>query len=66
MTKDAKIYRGYVIHCLIHKYKMDEVEATMAVKDSYLNESLEKYPEETMHDDIETYANDIYNYYIKL
>ena len=66
MIKEAKRYRGNVIHYLIHKYNMDEVEATMVVKDSYLNESLEKYPEETMHDDIETNAINIYNDYIKL
>lgn len=65
MIKEAKRYRDNVVRCLINKYHMKEFEAFKVVKNSFLNESLEKYPEETMHDDIESNSDIVYKEYIK-
>ena len=61
MTQNkVKEYRSSVLKCLIQKYGLSEFEANKAIRQSYLPDSLKKYPEETIHDDIETTADDVY------
>lgn len=50
-----------VILRLIRKYYLAENVATRAVKESFLYEYLQKYPEDTMHDSVNTVADDVYS-----
>ena len=63
MRKDAREYKESVIKCLVDKYGMSEIFAYKAVKQSFLYDSLQKYPEETLHDDISTNAAFVYEDY---
>lgn len=63
MRKDAKDYMNSVINVLIKKYHLSEIEAYKAVKKSFLYDSLMKFPDETLHDDIETNADFVYEDY---
>ena len=56
MRKDAKEYMNSVIETIITKYHMSEIESYKIVKRSFLYDSLVKFPDETIHDDIETNA----------
>ena len=60
MTKQAKEYKSKVVECLIEKYKMNEIEANRSICNSYLEDFLKHYPEETIHDDIETNADNVF------
>lgn len=60
LNDKVKEYKNSVLKCLMRKYGLSEFEANKAIRQSYLPESLKKYPEETIHDDIETTADDIY------
>jgi hypothetical protein len=60
MNKQAKEYKMKVVECLVNKYKLNEIEAMRAIRDSYLEDSLKFYPNETIHDDIETNADNVY------
>lgn len=60
----VKEYKNSVIRCLTHKYDMSEFEANKAIRQSYLPDSLKIYPEETIHEDVETTADDVYYDYI--
>ena len=53
-------YKNNVLNCLMHKYNMDENNAIKIMQQSYLSESLTKFPEETIYIDVETTADDIY------
>lgn len=48
----------------MHKYDLSEFEANKAIRQSYLPDSLKNYPEETIHEDVETTADDVYYDYI--
>lgn len=63
MTKSAKEYMNTVIEILQSKYNMTEFEAYKAVRASFLYDSLLYYVDETIHDDIETNANFVYEDY---
>ncbi|MBD5522323.1 MAG: hypothetical protein HDR03_14055 [Lachnospiraceae bacterium] len=63
MRKDAKKYMNSVIDVIIKKYCLSEIEAYKAVKESFLYDSLIKFPDETLHDDIETNADFVYQDY---
>lgn len=63
MSKDAKKYMNAVIDVLIKKFNMTEIEAYKMVKNSFLYDSLIKFPKETVHDDIETNAYFVYQDY---
>ena len=63
MRKDAKEYMDSVIKCMMKKYNMSEIVAYKAVKGSFLYDSLKKFPEETLHDDISTNADFVYQDY---
>ena len=63
MRKDAKKYMNSVIQTIIRKYNMSEIESYKLVKKSFLYDSLLKFPDETIHDDIETNADFVYEDY---
>lgn len=63
MTKRAKQYQKNVVNCLMHKYGMSEFEAYKAICSTFLYDSLLYYPEETIHDDVETNADAVYEDY---
>lgn len=63
MRKDAKKYMNSVIQTIVSKYNMLEIESYKLVKKSFLYDSLLKFPDETIHDDIETNANFVYEDY---
>lgn len=60
MRKDAKEYMNSVTNVIMKKYHLSEIEAYKAVKNSFLYDSLIKFPDETLHDDIETNADFVY------
>lgn len=60
MNKQAKEYKSKVVECLMQKYKMTEIESMRAIRSSYLEDSLKCYPDETIHDDIEVNADNVY------
>ena len=64
MTKIAKEYMRYVIETLMRKYSLSEHDARKIVKASFLYNTLEKYPNETLHDDIETNADFVHEDYV--
>lgn len=63
MRKDAKEYMNSVVNVIVKKYHLSEIEAYKAVKKSFLYDSLMKFPDETLHDDIETNADIVYEDY---
>ena len=63
MRKDAKEYMNSVTNVIMKKYHLSEIEAYKAVKKSFLYDSLIKFPDETLHDDIETNADFVYEDY---
>ncbi len=64
MRKDAKQYMNSVVENIIKKYHLSEIESYKIVKKSFLYDSLIKFPDETLHDAIETNASIIYEDYI--
>ena len=63
MRKDAKEYMNSVVNVIVKKYHLSEIEAYKAVKRSFFYDSLMKFPDETLHDDIETNADFVYEDY---
>lgn len=63
MRKDAKEYMKSVINSIIKRYNLSEIEAYKAVKESFLYDSLINFPDETLHDDIDTNADFVYEDY---
>ena len=63
MRKDAKNYMNSVIEVIVNKYHLSDIESYKAVKKSFLYDSLIKFPDETIHDDIETNADFVYHDY---
>ena len=55
-----KLYKDAVLRCLMHKYHLNENDARKVIRQSYLLDSLAEFPEETMHEDVENTADDIY------
>lgn len=60
MSTKALSYMNCVILSLIRRYNLSEFAARKAVRESYLYESLKQTPEETMHDSVNTSADDVY------
>lgn len=60
LTKSAKTYIEALKDTLKTKYQLSDSKVSSLVMDSYVIESLIDYPEETLHDDIEAYADNIY------
>lgn len=64
MRKNAKEYMSNVAETLVKKYNVSEIESYKMIKLSFLYDSLLKFPDETIHDDIETNADFVYQDYI--
>ena len=64
MRNDAKEYMTSVVNVIVKKYHISEIEAYKMVKKSFLYDSLIKFPDETLHDDIETNADFVYSDYM--
>lgn len=55
-----QLYKNYVLSRLMDKYDMNAHDARKAILESYLLDALAEFPEETIHEDVETTADDIY------
>ena len=53
-------YMDAVIYALIQNFKLTEKDATKAVKDSYLYDSLIENPIDTMHDSVNISAENVF------
>ena len=60
LMKSAKTYIEALKDTLKTKYQLSDSKVSSLVMDSYVIESLIDYPEETLHDDIEAHADNIY------
>ena len=60
MNLQAAAYMNCVILRLIEKYNLSESDARKAVMDSYLFELLNDNPTDTMHDSVNSSADDVY------
>jgi hypothetical protein len=64
LTKSAKTYIEALKDTLKTKYQLSDSKVSSLVMDSYVIDSLIDYPEETLHDDIEVHADNIYEDWI--
>jgi predicted nuclease of restriction endonuclease-like (RecB) superfamily len=64
LTKSAKTYIEALKDTLKTKYQLSDSKVSSLVMDSYVIDSLIDYPEETLHDDIEAHADNIYEDWI--
>ena len=64
LTKSAKTYIEALKDTLKTKYQLSDSKVSSLVMDSYVIESLIDYTEETLHDDIEAHADNIYEDWI--
>ncbi len=60
LTESAKWYIEGLKDILQRKYQLSEEKALNMITSSYIVDSLIDYPEETLHDDIEIHADNIY------
>lgn len=58
----VKEYKKCITDLLMKKYRLDELNARKAVRDSYFGESLKISRQNTLHIDPEQWADDIYEY----
>ena len=65
VNKYVKSYLQALEETLSKKYNISSHKAKMIIQDSYVIECLRDYPEESLHDDIETVADIIYGDYIE-
>ena len=65
MNKYIKLYLQALEDILIRKYDILSHKAKMIIQGSYVIECLRNYPEESLHEDIETVADIIYEDYIE-
>ena len=63
--QQSKRYMKAVIETIVKKYGVPKSEARKIFKKSFVYDSLKKYPEETMHDDIETNAIMVYQDFLE-
>lgn len=60
LTENVKGYIEGLQAVLQRKYQISEEKALNMITSSYIMDSLIDYPEETLHDDIEVHADNIY------
>lgn len=65
MNKYVKSYLQTLEEILSKKYNISLHKAKTIIHNSYVIECLRNYPEESLHDDIETVADIIYEDYIE-
>ena len=61
MSLKALSYMNCVILNLIRRYNLSESSARKAVPESFLFEALQNEPVETMHDSVNSSADDVYD-----
>lgn len=64
LKESVKWYIEGLKHILQRKYQLSGETALNIITSSYIMESLIDYPEETLHDDIEAHADNIYEDWI--
>ena len=66
-TYDEKLedYLRGLIETLMRKYSFSKKEAARIIMSSYVWPSFIEYPEESLHDDVQTVADNIYEEYIE-
>lgn len=65
MDNDIKGYLRYVEDNLMKKYNITQDLSRRIISESYLPDSITKYPEECLHEDIETVTDIIYHDYLE-
>ncbi|OLA71485.1 MAG: hypothetical protein BHW52_03540 [Ruminococcus sp. 37_24] len=65
MNKYVKSYLQALEETLVMKYNISSHKAKTIIQNSYVIECLRDYPEESLHEDIETVADIIYGDYIE-
>lgn len=65
MNEDIKEYLMYVENNLMKKYNITQDLSRRIISESYLHDSITKYPEERLHEDIETVTDIIYHDYLE-
>lgn len=65
MNKYVKSYLQALEETLVMKYNISSHKVKIIIQDSYIIECLKNYPEESLHEDIETVADIIYEDYIE-
>lgn len=65
MNKYIQGYLQGLTSMLSIKYDIPRDKAVTMIQNSYVIDSLVNYPEDTLHDDIETHADNIYEDWIK-
>ena len=65
MDEKIKEYLMYVENNLMKKYNITQDLSRRIISESYLPDSITNYPEECLHEDIETVADIIYYDYLE-
>lgn len=65
MNEDIKEYLMYVENNLMKKYNITQDLSRRIISESYLHDSITKYPEGCLHEDIETVTDIIYHDYLE-
>lgn len=65
MNKDIKEYLMYVENNLMKKYNITQDLSRRIISESYLPDSIIKFPGECLHEDIETVTDIIYHDYLE-
>ena len=60
LTENAKDYIECLKDILQEKYQLPDEKVLDMITSSYIMDALIDYPEETLHDDIEAHADNIY------
>lgn len=58
----VRMFKQCIAEILVDKYHLSEMDARRAIKNSYLDGSLKISVEDTLHEDTEMWADDIYEY----
>lgn len=65
MNEDIKEYLMYVENNLMKKYNITQDLSRRIISESYLPDSIIKFSEECLHEDIETVTDIIYHDYLE-
>ncbi len=64
LTESAKDYIECLKYILQEKYQLPDEKVLDMITSSYIMDALIDYPEETLHDDIDAHADNIYEDWI--
>lgn len=62
MSASTKEFKNLVKKHIMKTYGVSEFDAQIMIRNSYLPTALQRQPQITMHDSIESWAEDIYEY----